>query len=182
MPHIHTEPGQHDHTASVYLFRTDFDEPKVVLHRHKKFNKYLQFGGHVELHETPWQAIIHELREESGYDINQIRILQPETRMTKISNSILHPQPVVHSTHPIGPPVADFEHFHTDIAYAATTDRDPIHQPEEGESTSIQLFTRDELIALPDEQIIKNAREIMLHIFDHILPTWQPVEADTFES
>ena len=33
MPHIHTEPGQHDHTASAYIFRTDFSEPKVMLQK-----------------------------------------------------------------------------------------------------------------------------------------------------
>ncbi len=53
MAHIHTQPGQHDHTASAYIFRVDFDEPKLVLHLHRKINKYLQFGGHIELHETP---------------------------------------------------------------------------------------------------------------------------------
>jgi len=63
MAHIHTQPGQHDHTASAYIVRTDFDEPKIMLHLHRKIGKYLQFGGHVELHETPWQAVVHELRE-----------------------------------------------------------------------------------------------------------------------
>jgi 8-oxo-dGTP pyrophosphatase MutT (NUDIX family) len=81
MSHIHKKPGQHDHTASTFLFRTDFSEPKVMLHFHQKLGSYMQFGGHVELNETPWQTVIHELREESGYDIDQLQILQPKQRL-----------------------------------------------------------------------------------------------------
>jgi 8-oxo-dGTP pyrophosphatase MutT (NUDIX family) len=56
MPHIHTGPGEHDHTASAVIIRNESDGPKVLLHLHKKLNRLLQPGGHVELHETPWQA------------------------------------------------------------------------------------------------------------------------------
>ena len=71
MPHIHTLPGEHDATASAYIVRTDLGEPAIMLHRHKKLDTMLQFGGHVELHENPLEAIAHELREESGYDFRQ---------------------------------------------------------------------------------------------------------------
>jgi hypothetical protein len=49
MAHIHTEPGQHDFTASAFIIRLDrLDErgqPKLLLHKHKKLHKLLQFGG-----------------------------------------------------------------------------------------------------------------------------------------
>jgi 8-oxo-dGTP pyrophosphatase MutT (NUDIX family) len=171
MPHIHTNPGQHDHTASAFLFRTDFDEPKVVLHFHKKLGSYMQFGGHVELNETPWQAVIHELREESGYDIDQLKILQPKKRLKKLGGAVIHPQPINHSTHPIGT-----DHFHTDSTYALITSEEPRHQPDEGESTDIRLFTRAELIDLSDDKIITNVREIALYVFDNCLD-----DTDEFE-
>jgi 8-oxo-dGTP pyrophosphatase MutT (NUDIX family) len=176
MPHIHTKPGQHDHTASTFLFRTDFDEPKIMLHFHKKLKSYMQFGGHIELHESPWQAVIHELKEESGYDIDQVRILQPKKRLEKISGAAVHPQPVIHTTHPIGD-----DHFHTDSAYAVITDEEPHGLPDEGESTDIKLFTRLELVNLPDDKILENVREIALYIFDNCLDSWQPVSTKTFE-
>lgn len=81
MAHIHTEPGQHDHTASGFIVRTDTPEPTLILHRHKKTGKYMQFGGHIELDETPWQAVRHELMEESGYDLSDLQILQPMQRL-----------------------------------------------------------------------------------------------------
>jgi len=173
MPHIHTEPGQYDHTASAFLFRTDFAEPKVMLHLHKKYGCYMQFGGHIELNESPWQAITHELREESGYDITQVSLSQPHIRIRKHSDSAhttLHPQPVSHATHKVSD-----DHFHTDTVYALTTAQEPQLQPEAGESTHIQLFNRAELAALSDEKIYPNIRETALFIFDEVLPNWEVV-------
>src|SRR3954466_7704978 len=63
MPHIHHEPGQHDFTTSAFIVRTDRSEPQAVLHEHRKIGKLLQFGGHIELTESPWQALLREVRE-----------------------------------------------------------------------------------------------------------------------
>jgi 8-oxo-dGTP pyrophosphatase MutT (NUDIX family) len=177
MAHIHTQPGQHDHTASAYIIRTDFDEPKIMLHLHRKIGKYLQFGGHVELHETPWQAVAHELREESGYDIDQLRILQPEQRVKQLSDAVIHPQPAAHSTHPFG---GGTDHFHTDIGYAVVAVEPPRHLPEDGESTTIKLLTRSELAAMPESDLPDNVKQIGLFIFDYCLKHWESVPATEF--
>ena len=179
MSHIHTDPGQYDHTASVYLFRTDFDEPKIMLHLHKKLGKYMQFGGHIELHETPWEAVVHEVREESGYDITQISLLQPRERVLSLSDATVHPAPAAHSSHPFGKPGSG--HFHTDVAYAAVASEPPRHTPHDDESSDIKMFTRQELADLPDDQIIANVREIALHIFDNCLGNWEPVPSNSFK-
>jgi 8-oxo-dGTP pyrophosphatase MutT (NUDIX family) len=176
MSHIHTEPGQHDPTVSAFLFRTDFDEPKLMLHRHKLLDRYLQFGGHIELNETPWHAIIHELREEAGYDIEQVQVLQPKERLRELPGAVLHPQPVVQNTHRLGK-----DHFHTDISYAMITNQEPRYSPEEGESTDIQLFTRLELEALGEDMIIPNVKYLALYILDHCIETWEPVSPSAFE-
>lgn len=179
MPHIHTEPGQYDHTASAFLFRIDFTDPKVVLHLHKKYGCYMQFGGHIELNESPWQAVSHELREESGYAMTQVKLLQPRVRIRKFSHpahTTLHPQPVSHATHAVGS-----NHFHTDSVYALTTTEEPRFQPESGESSHIELFTRSELLALPSEKIYDNIRETALYIFDELLPQWEVVSPAEFK-
>jgi 8-oxo-dGTP pyrophosphatase MutT (NUDIX family) len=178
MAHIHTGPGQHDHTASAYIIRTDLGEPKIMLHLHRKIGKYLQFGGHVELHETPWQAVVHELREESGYDIDQLRILQPSARVKSLSDAIIHPQPASHSTHPFG---SGIDHFHTDIAYAVVADQPPRHAPEDGESTTLKLLTRKELAATDESETPDNVKQIGLFIFDHCLPDWEAVPVTEFK-
>lgn len=177
MPHLNTQPGQHDHTASVFLFRTDSEEPRVMLHLHRKLGGYMQFGGHIELDETPWQTVVHELREESGYDINQLSILQPKDRITTLTDAVVHPQPVVHSTHPVNKD----GHYHIDSAYIAVTEEDPHNEPDENESKDIRTFTRQEILDLPNDKIITNIREIILHIFDIYLLEWLAVPADTFK-
>lgn len=177
MPHLHTNPGEHDHTASIFVFRIDGDEPQAMLHWHRKLHSYAQFGGHIELTEHPLQTIIHELREESGYAPEQISILQPAGHITKLSDSVLHPQPVLYATHKVG----DLDHFHTDTSFAAVTHEPPQHQPDDGESTDIQLFTRQQIIDIPAGKIIENVREIVLYMFDHTLPNWKPTPLQSKE-
>lgn len=168
MPHIHTKPGQHDHTVSIYLIRTDFNEPKVMLHFHRKAKMWAQFGGHIELEETPWQAVIHELQEESGYEMSQLDLLQPDRRIRQVGGAMVHPVPVVHAT--MGYPT-DAAHFHTDSAYVLVANEPPRDTPGEGESKDIRLFTRDEIIANP--KIDDITRDIALYSLDEILLNWQ---------
>jgi 8-oxo-dGTP pyrophosphatase MutT (NUDIX family) len=58
MPHIHEK---YDFTVSAMIMH--HSEPKLGLHFHKKLRKWLQAGGHIELHEDPLQALEHELLE-----------------------------------------------------------------------------------------------------------------------
>lgn len=175
MPHIHTDPGQHDHTVSIYIVRTDFNEPKIMLHLHRKANLYAQFGGHVELDETPWQAATHELREEAGYDLSQLMLLQPANRLKRVGNATVHPQPVVHATMGY---ITDKHHFHTDSTYALIAETPPPHAPHDGESTDIQAFSRDEIISHP--QIDDITRDIAMYILDTAIHEWRPLSAATF--
>lgn len=176
MGHIHTEPGQLDFTVGAYVFRTDFDQPKLLLHWHKKLNKWLQFGGHVELDETLWQAVDHELQEESGYSLSQLELLQPTQRLKKMRGAILHPQPVDVNTHPFNE-----THSHTVFEYAFVATEPPAGEVAEGESTRTILLTRAELAALDDTQTFENLQTVALYIFDEILPTWERVDPRGYE-
>ena len=61
MPHIQTGPGQHDTTSRALIVRLDTPSPQILLHIHKKYGRLMQLGGHVELTETPWQAVLTDL-------------------------------------------------------------------------------------------------------------------------
>ena len=167
MPHINTAPGQHDHTASAYIFKihpyddhfqkTGSLKPLMLLHMHKKLKKLLQPGGHIELNETPWQTMKHELLEETGYDLSQLSIMQPLETVPTLANkdSILHPVPYVYNTHK----VTD-EHFHTDIGYLFVTQEFPNHEVGEGESTDLRWVTQEELNAFTPDEISSGVKDI----------------------
>ncbi len=172
MPHLHTKPGQHDLTVSAFIIRTDFDQPKIMLHRHRKLNKLLQFGGHVEHNENPWAAIAHELREESGYELSQLQLLQSVDRLKELPNVNLHPQPVCVNTHPIDANDLQGAHFHIDMSYAFVAGEEPRHQPDAGESIDIRLLTREDLDNLSEQEIWPDTALICKYIFDTCLPKW----------
>jgi 8-oxo-dGTP pyrophosphatase MutT (NUDIX family) len=175
MPHIHTEPGQHDHTVTAFIIRTDTPEPQCLVHMHRKLHILLPVGGHVELNETPWQAMVHELREESGYSVSDLEILQPTPRLTKLNNVKLHPYPLSLNTHDI-----PGDHFHSDIQYGFVAHGDPGEQAEEGESVDLRWLSRAQLNKLDDTMIHENIKQIYIFMFDHALKSWEAVSTKDF--
>jgi 8-oxo-dGTP pyrophosphatase MutT (NUDIX family) len=179
VPHIHTQPGQHDFTASAFIvLKEEGSEPRLWLHQHRLIGKWLQFGGHVELHETPWQTVCHEIVEESGYAIGQLKLLQPDVRLRSLSRGVSHPLPFNVSTHDF--PVA-WEHFHTDLSYAFVTTELPANAVAAGESGVMKPMTRDELCALSAEEILLDVQELALFVMETILPKWGQVDCDSYQ-
>ena len=173
MPHIHTKPGQHDHTASAYIIRTDFDKQMIMLHMHKKLKKWMQFGGHIELDENPWQTLTHELLEETGYDMDQLQIMQPKDRLKKLKTHHLHPVPISFLTHAFN----DEPHYHTDIAFLFITSQAPRHAIGKNESPAINLYSQAEIQNLDTYDSIL---EVANFAFDTALPKWEAVDTSTF--
>lgn len=176
MAHINDYEGGVDPTVTAYIVRTDFEEPKVLLHWHKKHDKWLQFGGHIDPGETPYEALAREIREESGYALSQLDILQPAVRLKKLSDAILHPQPVVVNTHHTSD-----THRHTDQAFAFTTSVGPQESPQEDESDLMQLFSLDELNSIEVGQIPENVRETAKFILSEVVGSYEPVNAQDFD-
>ena len=176
MGHLHTEPGQHDYTVGAYLVKFDGNEPKVLLHLHKAANKLLPLGGHIELNETPWQAVARELKEESGYLLNQTKVLQPKQRINTLSDIIVHPQPVVVTDQDVSS-----DHFHTDLAYAFVVTGDPQSSPDKGESKDLRWLTKSELEKLMVAEIFPNTIEIYAFILDKCLSEWEAVSPDQYD-
>lgn len=177
MPHIHTEPGQVDHTVTAFIVRLDGDEPRLLFHVHKKYGKLLPVGGHIEVNETPWSALAHEIREESGYDLTQLDVMQPTLRIQAQPNVIDHPVPLRFNTHE-----ADAEHYHTDLAYLFVTREAPAHELAEGESDDIRWLTRADLEVATEKTTFADARQTGLDIFDIFLHEWEPVPTTDYST
>jgi 8-oxo-dGTP pyrophosphatase MutT (NUDIX family) len=59
----HFVPGHF--TASCFILD---DRGRLLLHHHRRLDRWLQMGGHLEGGETPETAALREGREESGLD------------------------------------------------------------------------------------------------------------------
>ncbi len=72
MPHIHEKI---DFTVAIFVVH----QGNVLLIHHRKLNKWLPLGGHIELDEDPEIAALREAKEESGIDVELIGERPPTT-------------------------------------------------------------------------------------------------------
>src|SRR5213595_3804955 len=72
MPHIHELI---DFTVAIFVVQ----DHKILLIHHRKLDKWLPLGGHIELDEDPEQAALREAREESGFEVELIGERPPTT-------------------------------------------------------------------------------------------------------
>jgi 8-oxo-dGTP pyrophosphatase MutT (NUDIX family) len=72
MAHIHEKI---DFTVAIFVVH----EQKVLLIHHRKLDKWLPLGGHIELDEDPEMAALREAREESGIDVELLGDRPPTT-------------------------------------------------------------------------------------------------------
>src|SRR5690242_4805870 len=72
MAHIHEKI---DFTVAIFVVH----EGKVLLIHHRKLDKWLPLGGHIELDEDPEQAALREAKEESGLDVELLGERPPTT-------------------------------------------------------------------------------------------------------
>lgn len=77
MAHIHELI---DFVVSIHIIYQD----KILMIHHKKLERWLPIGGHVELNEDPEQAVYREAKEESGLDIeiigHKLNFVSPGTK------------------------------------------------------------------------------------------------------
>ena len=72
MAHIHEKI---DFTVAIFIVHAS----KVLLIHHRKLDKWLPVGGHIELDEDPEQAALREAKEESGFDVELLGERPPTT-------------------------------------------------------------------------------------------------------
>lgn len=111
----------------------------TLLHRHKRLGLWLQPGGHIDAGETPWDAAVREVREESGMLAS-------------------HP--------PAGPALTHVDvhagprgHTHLDLRYLLHAgDADP--KPPRGESQDVAWFAWSDAIAAADAGLVGALRRL----------------------
>ncbi len=72
MAHIHDKI---DFTVAIFVVQAG----KILVIHHRKLDKWLPLGGHIELDENPEQAAVREAREESGLEVELLGERPPTT-------------------------------------------------------------------------------------------------------
>ena len=90
-------------TASLFI--VDPTSRSILLHHHRRLDRWLQMGGHVEGAEDPREAALREGREESG--LTDLELLRDAV--------------VDLDVHAIPAGRGEPDHFHFDVRYVART-------------------------------------------------------------
>ncbi len=72
MAHLHEKI---DFTVAIFVIH----DGNVLLIHHRKLDKWLPLGGHIELDEDPEQAALREAKEESGLEVELLGERPPTT-------------------------------------------------------------------------------------------------------
>lgn len=128
-------------TASIFIFHKFEQEWKILFVHHKKFDRWMIPGGHVENHENSVEAVLREAFEETSLAPTLISFIHKELPQTD-SKWLLPPEYLFEQRIPAHK--ENDEHFHLDCAYVSVTDEDTIKHREE-ESNDIQWFNEKEI-------------------------------------
>ena len=116
----------------VSVFVYDKNKKKFLLVHHKKMGTWVQPGGHIEINESPEEAAIREVYEETGLKIKILGERKPRN-----CDYIL---PLAIQKNDIND-----RHIHMDFVYVAYVDGKNELVLNDKESTGIQWFTLDEI-------------------------------------
>lgn len=155
MPHIHSD-SEYDFTVSGNIVFKD----TILLIRHKTLPLWVPPSGHIELNETPIQALYKEILEESGLP-ESVLTLHP-TVVSPVKNAEgTQPLPFDINIHPIG----ESGHQHIDMGYILSSTSDDV-RPGPHESTTWKWFTKEELATF--EPLNENLRQRAIFAIDFV--------------
>jgi 8-oxo-dGTP pyrophosphatase MutT (NUDIX family) len=142
-------------TASVWIVTED-TPCKVLLIHHKKLNRWLQLGGHIEKFENPVEAAVREAREESGVDISflikEVKAADSETKFLPVPQFIVEQYIPSYKDEP--------EHFHLDMQYVVRVPEQKLKRSV-NEARGIGWFSKKEALDLP---IHEDTRKILQNL------------------
>jgi 8-oxo-dGTP pyrophosphatase MutT (NUDIX family) len=113
----------------------------VLLHKHRKLNMWLQFGGHADGDSDMAFVAIKEAREETGLSDLKFLIRDGQTEILPIDID-LQTIPEMEETP---------EHYHLDFRFILLTNATEIPKPNEEESQDLKFFSFAEIEAMDDK-------------------------------
>ena len=127
MPHINE---LFDFTVAPFIVH----KGRVLLVNHPRYNKWIPPGGHIELDETPDQALFREVAEETGLEIE---VLSSKPAITSPGTEFMYTPNYV-DVHEANPP-----HKHIGLTYFARAKSEAFQISDE--HVDMKWFTPAEL-------------------------------------
>lgn len=124
---VRSKTETHKKHITVTGYITNFQKTKMLLIFHKKLQKWLPPGGHIESDESPDMAVRREILEETGL-IKSVRFAEPaiDLGLQDVSD-VQIPCPVAMSYQIIPSSPKDDEHIHLDMVYALeASEKEPL--------------------------------------------------------
>lgn len=136
--------------ASAFIINPK--DKKILLVKHSDYDKWLQPGGHIEEDETPEEAAVREVYEETGIKIKLLGERFPR------EDDLIRPLGVQCNRKKDGTRFID-------IIYAAVPTRENPKIKLNDESTKIGWFERNELERIPVFQDVKITMDYILRTY-----------------
>lgn len=110
------------------------DDNTILFIHHKKLNKWLFVGGHIELNEDPETAVQREVKEETNLDITLLGERYPR------KEDYIRPFALQKN-------VVKDDHIHMDLFYIAIANNPEQIKAKEDEVLNYKWFTKEEIVS-----------------------------------
>ena len=153
---------QRQFTSTAFV--TDSDG-RILLLWHKRLQRWMPPGGHVDPDETPEETARRECKEETGLDVEILGEEQPDLFMgaTQEGRMLTKPFAMLLENIPASAERNEPAHQHMDFVFLARPiDPQQTLQLAESEARELRWFTREEVRALPREEVFENVRQYVV--------------------
>lgn len=143
-------------TASAFVIDS---KKRVLLLWHKKLNRWMPPGGHVDENETPEETARRECKEETGLDVLILGDAQEDVFADNPAEGSMLKKPFAMLLEEIPAYGDQPAHQHMDFVYIARpVDENQTFTLEETEGSDLRWFTVEEVEKLSDDEIFSNVR------------------------
>lgn len=149
-------------TASAFIIDS---KNRVLLLWHKKAQKWMPPGGHIDADELPEDAARRECKEETGLDVEIMGDAQDDLFAGNQHEGRILKKPFAFLLEEIEARPDQPAHQHMDFVYLAK----PIDENQtlllaESEGTELRWFTKEEVQNIPDKDVYANVKSYIASI------------------